>query len=201
MGNIAYILNAIILIVYFFLSEDNSIWPNKFNLFVWLPYLANVYLDHFFDGLQNTTRNIARIYLIQQEGINYNRSQIEPIQHLLIPDAMFLRSILWLIVHVLSFTLILLFQGWGTALVAEVALAILGGFIPINYQAHLRRIQQNLPKAISSKGLVTQMTIGIVPQKLQELIDHGIAERKNPQRWWAEVLQKVSIDSQNKNSP
>ena len=135
-----YLFVTVILVVYFIWYPQIITWPQSVLAWVWLPYILHVYLHNFVDGLQNTTRNIARIYLIKNYGPNYDMRLIDPVQRTLIPYSMLPVIILWQATHVSSFALLLFYQGWGTALVAEFALTLFGVFIPIRYQSHLRRI-------------------------------------------------------------
>ncbi len=48
-----------------FFEKDKSTWPEELILWPWLIFVSYLLLDRFFDGLQNTTRNIARIYLLK----------------------------------------------------------------------------------------------------------------------------------------
>ena len=174
-------------------------WTEQFLWWAWLPYLAHIWVYHFLDGLQNTTRNIARIYLIKNYGVDYNKCLVVPIQTAMIPDSMWLIFLLWGVVHTGSFTVLLFFQGWGTALVAEFVLIIFGGFIiPINYQPHLKRVY----KYLQSFGLIETLTFQIkikefenkhkgvlLIEKLIELLCQAISEQRNPQNWWGVVLR------------
>ena len=186
--NLAYLFNILILIGYFLLYQDSTTWPNQFLWWAWLPYVAYIWFHHFGDGMQNTTRNIARIYLIKNEGMYYDKHLVVPIQTAMIPNSMLSMIILWGIIHIVSFSVLLFFQGWGTVLVAEFVLIIFGGFIPINYQSHLKRVHKYLQNLGPKETLVFQM-VGISTEKLTELLYQAISERKNPQLWWGVVLR------------
>lgn len=95
--------------------------------------------------------------------------------------------ILWVAVHIGSFTTLLFFQGWAMALVAEFVLIIFGGFFPINYQAHLKRVY----KYVQKKSLASQMA-GVSTEELTELLGQAISERRNPQLWWGIVLRDAA---------
>lgn len=187
-ANLAYLFNILILIGYFLLYQDSTTWPNQFLWWAWLPYVAYIWFHHFADGMQNTTRNIARIYLIKNEGMYYDKHLVVPIQTAMIPNSMLSMIILWGIIHIVSFSVLLFFQGWGTALVAEFVLIIFGGFIPINYQSHLKRVHKYLQNLGPKETLVFQM-VGISTEKLTELLYQAISERRNPQLWWGVVLR------------
>jgi len=186
-AKLPYLFNILIFIGYFVFYRDGKTWPDQFLWWAWLPYIAHVWFHHFADGLQNTTRNIARIYLIKNHGVDYDRRLVVPIQTALTPDSMLPIVILWVAVHIGSFTTLLFFQGWAIALVAEFVLIIFGGFFPINYQAHLKRVY----KYVQKKSLAFQMA-GVSTEELTELLGQAISERRNPQLWWGIVLRDAT---------
>lgn len=190
-ANLPYLFNILIFIGYFVFYRDGKTWPDQFLWWAWLPYIAHVWFHHFADGLQNTTRNIARIYLIKNHGVDYDRRLVAPIQTALIPDSMLPIVILWVAVHIGSFTTLLFFQGWAMALVAEFVLIIFGGFFPINYQAHLKRVYKYVQNLGPKKSLAFQMA-GVSTEELTELLGQAISERRNPQLWWGIVLRDAT---------
>ena len=192
--NVAFLVNTLVFFSYFFWVEDRSLWPDTFVWWAWVPYVLHTYLHLFMDGLQNTTRNIARIYLIKNHGPHYDNRLVEPIQHALIPDSMLPVTIVWQLAHISSFCLLLIFQGWGTALVAELGLMLFGGILPTGYQSHLRRTLGRA-ELLDSDTSLRLLTAGIDPDRLFAIIKQAIREKRNPQKWWGIVLR----DALNKN--
>ncbi len=198
-ANLVYLINFVIFIYYLVLHSHRTMWPDEFLIYVWIPYILHVYLHHFFDGFQNTTRNIARIYLIQNNGPHYDNRLIEPIQHALISNSMLPVTILWQLIHVFSFSLLLFMQGWGIALIAEFGLMLLGGIIPLGYQSHLRRIHKQV-KSLDSTITFRLLSAGINLDRLFTIIDQAIQEKRNPQQWWATVLRNALKEEVTNNS-
>jgi len=122
--------------------------------------------------------------------MDYDKRLVISIQTAMIPDSMRPIIILWSVVHIGSFTVLLFFQGWGTVLVAELVLIIFGGFIPINYHPHLKRVYKYLQSLGLKKRLAFEME-GISVEKLTELLCQAISERRNPQLWRGIVLRDV----------
>ena len=175
-------------ICYFVWGESHTPWPVTFVWWAWVPYVLHVFLHRFMDGLQNTTRNIARIYLIQNHGLHYDNRLVNPIQNVLIPDSILPVTILWQFAHALSFCLLLFLQGWFTALVAEFALMFFSGILPLSYQSHLKRIHRQA-ESLDSTTSFRLLMVGIYPKRLSAIISQAIQESKNPQQWWSVILR------------
>lgn len=145
-------------------------------------------LHHFFDGVQNATRNIARIYLLERDGLNYSHATMQQVWQALIPTAYMPLMMLWNLSTVASFACLLLLQGWATAIIAHTAIVLFGGLVPINYQRHLERIQLSFPQTLSPQEVAKLAYLGISPISLRLLIDRAVYERCDPQKWWGEVM-------------
>jgi hypothetical protein len=185
--NFPYIANALVFILYFVFTTSHPAWGKPFLWWAWAPYIIHLLCHHFADGLQNTTRNIARIYLIKNRGVQYPTHLLTIIQNVLIPNSILPFTIVWIISHIGSFSVLLFFQGWGVALIAEFIVLFFSVFIPINYQKHLKLIHrrsQNLD--IANKLYLYDMDIHI--NDIASLINEAIEGQKNPQSWWSEVL-------------
>jgi len=119
-ANWPYVINIALFIGYFFFWEKQMAWPHPIIFWAWLPYLIHLFVHNFVDGFQNTTRNIARIHLLEAHGKDYDESRVAPIQVALVPRLMVPVTIIWFAAHIISFAVLLFFQGWGTALAAEI---------------------------------------------------------------------------------
>lgn len=189
-ANVQHIVNILIFIGYFIFWKERTAWPEHFVLWPWLSYVVHVCLHHFAGNLQNTTRNIARIYLIQEYGPHYDSRLVVPIQAALVPDAMFPFTLLWVTIHIGSFVALLFVQGWATALVAGFALWIFSGFIPDSYSGHLKRVRDHVATLSSNKSLNLRIA-GISPTGLAAITDQALREARDPQEWWASVRQEA----------
>ncbi|MBC8551200.1 MAG: hypothetical protein H8D23_16260 [Candidatus Brocadiales bacterium] len=189
-ASLAYIINSAVIIVYIIFVDNKMVWPRELIYWPWFIYSIHFYLHHYFDGLQNTTRNIGRIYLLNLYGLNYNKSQATKIQELLVPNSMLPRLLVWQAAHVLSFTTILFYQGWGTAIAVEICILVVPIFIPLNYRHHLVNVANYL-NALTPASSFEFLSNEISHIDLKKLIERAIDERLNPQKWWGKELNSI----------
>ena len=178
-ANWPYVVNIALLIGYFIFRKNQMIWPQPVIVWAWLPYLAHLFVHNYVDGFQNTTRNIARIYLLETQGRNYDPGLVAPIQVAMAPRSMLPVTLTWFAAHIISFAVLLFFQGWGTAIAAEIVLICFGWVFPINYQAHLKRIR----KHISGQDPAPASAVDL--EGVANVVGRSIQEKRNPQEWWA----------------
>lgn len=185
-ANWPYAVIAGLLVVYFNSSHARPVWPETVIVWAWLPYVAHVVLHNFVDGFQNTTRNIARITLIRTSGKDYAPRRVPPIQLALVPPFMTPLTLAWFAVHIGSFAVLLYFQGWGTALAAEIALILLGWVFPIQYAFHLKHICRLTDGAdFANNSLLREADVS--PDAVKAVLAIAVAENRNPQEWWADL--------------
>ncbi len=188
-ANWPYIVNIALFIGYFFFWEEQVVWPRPLIVWAWLPYLAHLFVHNFVDGFQNTTRNIARIHLLETEGKDYDESRVAPIQVALVPRLMVPVTLVWFAAHIISFTVLLFFQGWGTAIAAEIGLICFGWVFPINYAGHLKRIQKHIAEQDPGENSDPQST-EVDLAGVADIVARAVKEKRNPQEWWASFYQK-----------
>lgn len=186
-ASLTYLVNLIIFIGYLLFWKNKTAMPETFLLIYWIPFIVHVWFHHFADGYQNTTRNIARIYLIKNNGVAYDNQLVAPIQTALVPNSFLIVTFFWYVIHIVSFAILLFFQGWATALVAEFGLFVFGGVLPIKYQSHLKRVQKHMTNIGFNESLPLHLA-GISIEDLKKLVNQAILEHRNPQQWWAIVL-------------
>lgn len=185
-ANWPYAVIVGLLVVYFNSSHARPVWPEAIIVWAWLPYVAHVVLHNFVDGFQNTTRNIARITLIRTSGTDYDPRRVPPIQQALVPSFMTPVTLAWFAVHIVSFAVLLYFQGWGTALAAEIALILLGWVFPIQYAFHLKHICRFTDGAdFANNSLLREADVS--SDAVRAVLAKAVAENRNPQEWWAEL--------------
>ncbi|MFH1984198.1 MAG: hypothetical protein ABIL58_20345 [Pseudomonadota bacterium] len=183
-ANWPYVLIAGLLVVYFRTAHPQPVWPEKVIVWAWLPYVVHVVLHNFVDGFQNTTRNIARITLIRTSGKDYDHRRVSPVQLALVPSFMTPVTLAWFAAHIGSFAVLLYFQGWGTALGAEIALILLGWVFPIQYAFHLKHICRLTDDAdFTNNSLLREADVS--PDAVRAVVAKAVAEKRNPQEWWA----------------
>jgi hypothetical protein len=191
-ANMPLIINAVIFICYFIFFSNRRAWPEHIIYWTWISFIIHVFCHHFAYGLQNTTRNIARVHLIKRDGIEYDQKLIVPIQTALVPDSMLPITILWQTAHIGSFALLLFFQGWATALVAEFIVLFIVGFFPINYQSHLKRVQKHTQN-IKFNETFGLLMMGVMIDELIQVTEQAIEEKRNPQQWWATEIRDATL--------
>jgi len=188
-ANWPYAVMIGMLILYFNKMDTRMVWPETVITWAWLPYVIHVVLHNFVDGFQNTTRNIARITLIRTDGQNYDPARVSPIQLALVPSFMTPVTLVWFIVHIGSFAVLLYFQGWGTAIAAEMAIILLGWVFPIHYAFHLKQIRKVTDdSAFLDNHLLKEA--GVTAAAIRTVVKKAVLEDKNPQEWWASLMQR-----------
>lgn len=187
-ANWPYAVIVGLLIVYFNTAHPRSVWPENIVLWAWFPYILHVVVHNFVDGFQNTTRNVARITLIRTSSRNYDPRRVAPIQMALVPPFMAPVTLTWYAVHIGSFAVLLYFQGWGTALAAEIALILLGWVFPIHYSFHLKHILKHAGGAAFTDSALLKEA-GVSPDAVTAVLKRAVAENKNPQEWWAALAE------------
>lgn len=188
-ANWPYAVIAGLLFVYFNTAHPRPVWPENIILWAWLPYVLHAVLHNFIDGFQNTTRNVARITLIQTSGRNYDHSRVAPIQMALVPSFMAPVTLAWFAVHIGSFAVLLYYQGWGTALGAEIALVLLGWVLPIHYLFHLKQISSVANNAAFEDSSLLREA-GVSPGAVRAVVAKAFEMKRNPQEWWASLAEK-----------
>jgi hypothetical protein len=186
-------VNVLILIIYSFTATARAAWPSEFVLWPWLAFVGYLALDHFFDGQQNTARNIARIYMLRQFGARYDEYLFKEIWVALIPSITAPLFILHNLSQVASFLALLMFQGWATAVCAHASLFFLGFVIPIYYRPHLKLLQTWFRLSLNDRETLSLIVHGVDLLSLQRLIDEAVNENRNPQKWWGQVLLECQI--------
>lgn len=180
----------LILAVYFVFASHPTAWPGTFIWWPWAAYAVFLDLNHFFDGVQNTARNIARIYLLERDGTGYSIELFEFLRDAIVPDFLSFRFALWFGSHLASFTLILFFQGWATAMLAEAFLFVPLEIRPLRYQRHLSDTYRHLLRMRAVQH-VSLMVAGVDLADLRTLVSQAIDEDRDPQQWWGEVFART----------
>lgn len=186
-ANWPYVVIIGLLVFYFSSHSPRMVWPDEIVFWAWPPYVVHLLLHNFVDGFQNTTRNIARIVLIRDSGKDYDPGRVAPIQMALVPAYMAPVTLVWFAVHIGAFAVLLYFQGWGTAVVAEVALAVFGWVLPIHYLFHLGRLAQR----VDDPGFADSALLGaaaVSPADVRQVVVRALKEKRNPQEWWAALM-------------
>ena len=197
-ANLGMLVNIVCFLCYLAFSPDRTPIPKVIVFWAWLPTAVYFVLHHFFDGVQNTTRNIARIYLLTHHGRNYDASLVPSIQFALIPNNLAILTFIWQAMAVVSFVCLLFYQGWLLAVLSRIAVWGIGLVTPINYQSHLLRIQSYLGRVDHPQRVIEFIELArrqIDIQDIADLVDAAIRDHRNPQNWWTEVLRQKHHES------
>lgn len=179
--------NIVVLGLYVVFASAKQAWPSHFVAWVWVLYVVYWYMDHYFDGVQYTALSIARIYMLQRFGTQYDDAITLKIKMALIPRSTVLLFPCCIIAGVASFTCLLLFQGWATALIAHCAVRIFGWCIPINYQRRLKGINAHVQR---------QLVTGEPFFGLHSITNQALRERRDLGEWWSELFVDATIREQ-----
>lgn len=183
-----YILAAGTFAAYLLWAPQKNAWPAEFVLWPWLVFAGTACVHQFYYGLQDTTRNIARIYLLLRDGLQYSRSAAQQISEILVPMSIvnMVSTSLWQILEVVSFASVLFVQGWGTAIVAQIAFLLMSSLLPVRHAGHIRRVRVHAFTLLPGEQ-VRLTALGAWPGVL-EVIEIAFRERRNVQRWWTEIM-------------
>jgi len=189
-----YAANAIVLIVYFFLDRPHpiadfsaiSIWPIvAFALFLVTHVVAF--------SMQDTTRQLVRIYLLRRSGVGYDDGLLPVYQLKMTPNWTVPMALLYMGVHVASFVLLLFSLGWGVAIGAYVAAHFVLLWIPIPYALFLPSIRNYLQRQSEMKKFMA-LTEGFDTDGFVALIDEAIKTRRDLADWWAKLLWEKTTE-------
>lgn len=191
-ANFTYIAILIFFIFRLIFSNNQTLLPNEFIVWPWILFSIHMYLHHFFDGIQNTCRNIARIHLMNDFGLRYDQTRYQQLWALLIPNNLLLQGILWQLAHMASFISIMIYQGWGAAVLSEIIIWVLPYYIPINYQTHLTRIKTHLN--LTDTTWIELMKNEFMPFPLVSIVEQAINQKLDPQKWWEKRYDSLVAD-------
>jgi hypothetical protein len=182
-----YYVRILLLIVYIFFSDKKMILPDSFVLWVWILYIANIFLSYHVLGLMKTAKDITKIYLNSKPGENHKKYL--KMYSALIPFSKLYSAFFWGILDMLSFGMILIYQGLILGICADVFLFILIAILPIYYNLHLRSIFKHFAEPESR--LVKCITeSGFEFNDVKFIVEKAIAENINLHKWWMKIKKR-----------
>ncbi len=189
---ILWVIYPLILLVYYFVTDSQppaEVPPILYlaNTVVVFAFLA---LHRFLDGWQETTRHIARIYLLRKCGLAYDNSFKTEIQILMIPNWVNMVALVCWLAQIASFPTVLFSFGWKWALGMNAAVFLSGIVPPLRHRNRLRRISRHL-QMLDWETMRDAFASGIDIRELAALVDEALANKLHPGRWWAETLAHV----------
>jgi hypothetical protein len=191
---IPYATNVLALIVYFSLARPHPLydfssvpfWPVAvFGLFTVCHVIAFC--------LQETTRQLTRIYLLQVSGVAYDDRLLPRFQMKLTPNWIGPFVPIYMAAHAASFALLLFSLGWGVAIGAHVAAHLILFWFPIPYGVFLVSIKHHLLNTPVMAN-IEALADGFDTEHLESLIDEALSERRNLADWWAKLLWQKTAE-------
>ena len=189
-----YAANAIVLIVYFFLDRPHPI-ADFSTIPVWAIVAFAVFLiTHIVAfSVQDTTRQLVRIFLLRQTGVGYDDGLLPAYQLKMTPNWTVPMVPLYMGAHVASFVLLLFTLGWGVAIGAHLTAHFILSLIPIPYILFLPSIRNHLQRQ-SEMTKFMALTEGFDSNGFVALIDEAIKTRRNLGDWWAKLLWEKTAE-------
>jgi len=185
-----YVVNLIVLVVYFSLPRLHPLFDFS-TFFVWpiVAFTLFAVLEVLTFSLQETTRQLVRIYLLQKSGMGYDDSLLPVYQLKLTPNWTVPIIPVYMVSQVASFSLLLFSFGWGVAVLAHVIAYAITIWIPIPYSLLMPSIKTHLVRS-SEMVKFAAFTERFDTERFILLIDEALSERRNLGNWWAKILQE-----------
>ena len=184
---IRHYLKIIILLFYIFLSKKLMIFPETFIFWVWIIYIANLFLTYYGSGFMNTALDITRIYLSSRSEEIHKKDQ--KMYSCLIPSYMNFVAAFWGAIHILSFAIILRYQGLVIGICSEILLFILITVLPIRFNTFLKIIKEYIERS-DPKIKEYLAEAGFDVEYLKPVIKKAINEKINPNMWWLDIKKE-----------
>ncbi len=186
--------SAVFLIVYFFLARSHPLYD--FSVFHPTPivvYAVFAVLHMFAFSIQETTRQLARIYLLQKSGIGYDERLIPRYQVNLTPNWTVPLTPFYLGTYIASFPLLLFNYGWEVAIIAHVLAHVFLIWIPIPYWAFMPSVRKHLDRK-SKMEKFEALVEGFDTERFKTLIDESLKEQKNLADWWTDLMLEKTTE-------
>jgi len=186
--------SAVFLVVYFFLARPHPLCD--FSVFHPIPvvvYAAFTVLHMLAFSIQDTTRQLVRIYLLQKFGIGYDERLISRYQVNLTPNWAVPLTPFYLGANIASFPLLLFNYGWGVAIIAHVLAHVILIWIPIPYWALMPSIRKQLDRK-SKMEKFEELVDDFDAERFKALIDESLKEEKNLADWWTKLMWEKTAE-------
>lgn len=190
-----YAANAVVLAVYFISHRPHPLYDITtihvgpivvFALFAVLHVLAF--------SLQDTTRQLVRIYLLRESGIGYDDRLVPAYQIRLTPNWTIPVTPIWIVSQVASFAWVLFAFGWGIAIGSHLLAHSMLTWIPIPYRLLLPSVRRHINRPTDTERLLALME-GFDIGSLTSIIDEALSERRNLADWWAKLLWEKTAEN------
>lgn len=197
---IAPIINVLIFLAWIFLAEEKQIIHLDIPIWIWMVFVFYLVIRRYADGLQNTTRNLARIVLLKMNESDDQFERTTCMQILLTPDFTSVIGVFWVNLSIVAFASMLFSGGWLLGILA-ITLPALGfpWFFPIFYGFHMNSVK-NYVFSSKRQKIMGFMELGVPFSYIEDVLTEGVEKKRNPQKWWAELkygnLKQFATDPQ-----
>ncbi|MCF7920050.1 MAG: hypothetical protein K9N06_09080 [Candidatus Cloacimonetes bacterium] len=190
-----YIGKLILFFVFLFFNNKRMLLPDTFVVWVWVLYIANIFLSYYTLGLMHTEKDITRIFLSRKS--RESNKLVRKMYSALLPHSMFFTCVIWRALEIFSFVWILRYQGLILGVCSEILLFIIIAILPIQYNSNLRNIYKPLGESGSKKS--KELTeAGFDFEEVKSIVEKAINEKIDPHVWWLEI-KRGSLDKDEKS--
>ena len=178
----------IILLIYYCAFHKNTLTFNaQIPIWVWVIYAINILMFRFVDGLQNNTRNIARITLLKmgETDLQFDRRGI--IKEALHPSYTLTSYTTLHIISVISFSFFLFKGGWGLAILTSCMTTFgLWFFVPMWNRFHIQSIRTRFESmsrdAFNARNNLLAIDINI--EVIKDILEEALMKNIDLQVYW-----------------
>jgi ABC-type multidrug transport system fused ATPase/permease subunit len=124
-ANFELVLSALIFVGYFLFAPNRTAFADTFLPLAWLPFLVMMVAQRSVDRSQWTALRAARMILLERYA-RIDPALAQAIQLVLIPHRIAGAMAIYQIMFVVSFAVLLFYQGWATALLAFFTALVVG---------------------------------------------------------------------------
>lgn len=124
-ANFELVVSLLIFVGYFFFAPNRTAFADTFLPVAWLPFLVMLVAQRSVDRSQWAALRAARMILLQRHN-HVDPALAQAIQLVLIPHSAAGAMALYQIMFVISFAVLLFYQGWATAILAFFSALVLG---------------------------------------------------------------------------
>lgn len=127
-ASLELLITGVLLLGYFFFYSAREAFASHFLPLVWVPFILMLAVHKFIDRHQWTALRVARMILLERYG-RIDSALAQDIQTVLIPNRVAPFMPLYQFLFVISFALLLFYQGWAIAILAFLVIFFLGFII------------------------------------------------------------------------
>lgn len=165
----------------------------EFIPYLWIPFLAFVYLNNIVDRYQYVALQIAKV-CIKEKAQNPGPLDIQILHENLIPNWVSRIYLMSCVMEYVSFFLLLFTQGWIAVIISYgifIGLGIVSSFIPFLKKDYYSKQIERIQDYVEIHTMKFQQQIGGCSVNVNEVKEtlNKVAASANPNNWFVERLQ------------